>query len=612
MRNHPDAAASGPTNLDDVVKGLASGTINDESVHRMLDSVAARTQESVERLCLLVNLLFRGDNQLPPTLVDDLVEVCLDFPFNLEEQRSGSIMVWDEPAIAMRLTCELLLGQKYPDGKFGCDARTGVRHEADAAKALTVWLSDKFRFGFTNWLSAKAYTQITAALTLLAEFAASSELSIRAAMVLDLLLADLALHSFKGWLSTSSANPLGPNVGSEEDDLFLLFRSAFSDQPAVTLNLDELISIFMDRRNYQVPEVLVSIAKTSDQLIRVKESFGLDVSEVETELTKHPTQPRTSATDRARVYWAMHAFVNPESIRTTVAARTKLALPETNPFDRLKVVRKVPNALLPTLVKSLNPVQTGAAIQRANVQTFKTPNYALSSAQRYHPGEFGAKERIWQATLSGRVKVFGNHPRKIGVQIGSSDEEWLGNQVLPDVAQNDSVLLAIYDTSVRSGLHEGSRAKYSQLYFPFVQFDETKLGPHFVAGRSGNAYIGVLSIKPLEMVSDNRIVQRGEITCYAVMMADTTEYANLSQFANQIKYYYFRFDGRRLSLTTAYSKYRLEWGGEFTVDGIVKPSQYQRLESVWVQASRNPNRIYFAKDNFELDLNWADGTRILN
>mgnify|MGYP006947039062 CR=1 FL=1 len=44
------------------------------------------------------------------------------------------------------------------------------------------------------------------------------------------------------------------------------------------------------------------------------------------------------------------------------------------------------------------------------MQTFRTPQYQLSSIQRYHPGEFGDQQHLWHARLHGGVEVYGTHP----------------------------------------------------------------------------------------------------------------------------------------------------------------------------------------------------------
>jgi hypothetical protein len=61
---------------------------------------------------------------------------------------------------------------------------------------------------------------------------------------------------------------------------------------------------------------------------------------------------------------------------------------------------------------SLPQVREGSALSGNEVNTvvYKTPDYMLSSAQDYRPGESGRQEHIWQATLGPDAVVFTSHP----------------------------------------------------------------------------------------------------------------------------------------------------------------------------------------------------------
>ena len=50
------------------------------------------------------------------------------------------------------------------------------------------------------------------------------------------------------------------------------------------------------------------------------------------------------------------------------------------------------------------------ALSEANVETYRTPEYMLSSVQDYRPGAPGYQQHIWQATLGNRAIVYTNHP----------------------------------------------------------------------------------------------------------------------------------------------------------------------------------------------------------
>ncbi|MDI7277363.1 MAG: hypothetical protein QME94_15405, partial [Anaerolineae bacterium] len=110
--------------------------------------------------------------------------------------------------------------------------------------------------------------------------------------------------------------------------------------------------------------------------------------------------------------------------------------------------------------------RSAGAAQEVNRVTYRTPDYMLSSAQDYRPGERGRAEHIWQATLGPAAVVFANHPACATDDEAHRPGFWVGNQVLPRVAQWKDVLIAIHN------LPEGDWMGFTHAYFPTCAFDE--------------------------------------------------------------------------------------------------------------------------------------------
>ena len=122
------------------------------------------------------------------------------------------------------------------------------------------------------------------------------------------------------------------------------------------------------------------------------------------------------------------------------------------------------SGLLPFMVRILNPVTQGIAIQRANTYTYKTKDYMLSTAQAHHPGAFGDQQHIWQATLSPEVTVFTTHPAASAfddVDRNFSPGYWVGNGIQPYSVQHENVHISIYDLRKRIGFMEKDRKYYT-------------------------------------------------------------------------------------------------------------------------------------------------------
>lgn len=133
-----------------------------------------------------------------------------------------------------------------------------------------------------------------------------------------------------------------------------------------------------------------------------------------------------------------------------------------------------------------------------NKVTYKTPHYMLCSAQDYRPGERGEAEHIWQATLGSDAVVFVNHPACIGDTEEHRPGFWLGNQVLPRVAQWKDVLVAVHR------LPEDDWMGYTHAYFPVYMFSEYEIisdqGKTWAFARKDNGYLALTASQGFELV----------------------------------------------------------------------------------------------------------------
>jgi hypothetical protein len=137
----------------------------------------------------------------------------------------------------------------------------------------------------------------------------------------------------------------------------------------------------------------------------------------------------------------------------------------------------------------------GEGAQAVNKVTYRTPDYMLSSAQDYHPGEHGRAEHIWQATLGPEAVVFANHPACASGDDGRRPGFWLGNQVLPRVAQWKDVLIAIHN------LPEDDWMGFTHAYFPTHAFDEHMLRDGWAFARKGDGYLALTATQGLSLVT---------------------------------------------------------------------------------------------------------------
>lgn len=135
-----------------------------------------------------------------------------------------------------------------------------------------------------------------------------------------------------------------------------------------------------------------------------------------------------------------------------------------------------------------------AVPSEVNKVTYKTPDYMLSSAQDYRPGQPGSEEHIWQATLGEDAVVFVNHPACMSEHDAHKPGFWRGNAVLPRVAQWKDTLVAVH------ALPEEDPLGFTHAYFPTRAFDEQMIQRGWAFARKGKAYLAITASGGLELV----------------------------------------------------------------------------------------------------------------
>lgn len=583
----------------------------DESLlNRLIDAVNARIDSADHRMLLLLRILYT--TKLPEPWAQRARQAVTSFRYSLHEPGQDAMVCWTENHQLSFAVCEYLAGQLYPEVTFLNDGRSGKRHRNSGHARLQMWLADRFRFGLSEWLSNTYLAYDVASLTLLADHAEDESLVTRASMVLDLVLLDAALHSFETTLAATAGRGGAQAYQDPTVAPMSTVLACVAGNPVTDLDPGDLSVIFATRQRYQIPAAITELAR-GDEHRQVTSSQGLDVAEVPIKLAQHPDYPRTDPHEWGRFWWGMQAITTRETIVAAMDFVRGFGLASHPVFVPLTRFLRLPRQLLPKTVTALNPITAGTALQRAEIQTFRTPNYLLSSVQRYQPGEFGDQQHLWHARLRGNINVFGTHPgssawaREVRA---TSPSNWVGNGINPDIAQDGNILLAVSNLNQRHGYLEGRRLEKVHFYFPFVAFDQTRIGPHWVAGRRGNGYVGIVGTHQLEQVSEDEVVMRGTLTGYSVVMGDDEEFGSIAAFVKQLRQHVLTLHGTTLRLVMPYGSYELTWRGKFVAGTRVIESHYPRYDTAAVRAGRDPREIHVQAGAHRLDLDWQHLSRV--
>ncbi len=143
-----------------------------------------------------------------------------------------------------------------------------------------------------------------------------------------------------------------------------------------------------------------------------------------------------------------------------------------------------------------------AQADAANKVMYRTPDYMLSSVQDYQPGQPGAHEHIWQATLGPAAIVFANHPACSSFEEARVPNYWRGDGVLPRVAQWQDVLVAVY------ALPEDDWMGFTHAYFPTYAFDAYTLRDGWAFAQKGEGYLALTAAQGIELLETGMHARR--------------------------------------------------------------------------------------------------------
>jgi hypothetical protein len=144
--------------------------------------------------------------------------------------------------------------------------------------------------------------------------------------------------------------------------------------------------------------------------------------------------------------------------------------------------------------KERNVASLEPGTDEINKVTYKTAEFMLCSAQDYHPGQKGSAEHIWQATMGPDAVVFVNHPACMGDDKAHQPGFWLGNAVLPRVAQWKDVLISVHN------FPENDWMGFTHAYFPTFAFDEYEIENGWAFARKGKGCLAITARQGIELV----------------------------------------------------------------------------------------------------------------
>jgi hypothetical protein len=463
-----------------------------------------------------------------------------------EDMGHGQDMTyWSENHRILFATAEYLAGQFWPDDQFvsmrafrkeGPNGglrkgdMTGRGHMAHARKRVLRWLDERLRIGFSEWNSPGYYVYDIIPLLNLADFAVDPEIRVRAAMVMDLLIFDLALNSPTGAMAGSAGRVYfeGKNCVWEQavrnpSELLFGRLTHFTDYHFAAVAVATSPS-------YRPPDALIQLARKGPTTLTAKSRVSINFDEAP------EYGVGVSTADDMEFWWSRAAYATKQTILGSRAVATENGLLDTPPFsDILPAIKSAAKAIdtaedvgagilggiagavagfavagplgaigggiagavagaeAPDFTQvdaaDLFSVLTeGSVLSRGNLYVHRADGAALASVQNFRRGQINFQAMPCVAVLEGGAMVWTSYPSagsyldlsllfglihvdhaKIFPAGHDGPNWWTGNAVQPRVVQEGSAAITAYDAKETQKLMFGER---THAWFPKDQFDE--------------------------------------------------------------------------------------------------------------------------------------------
>lgn len=462
----------------------------------------------------LLNLWYGYRDQLPADTVAAMEERFLAFEYWYTEPTPDDVVdnkyYWSENHRLIFHTDELLAGQAFPDETFTNDGRTGAEHRDEAAGRILEWLDERVRFGFSEWHSDVYYQEDLNALLTLVEWAEDDEIARRSAMVLDLLLFDLAGHLQDGNFGvTHGRSYMKDKSRALDQDVFSMAKLLFDDTEQDYESRGDSGAAYLARaQRYRLPQVIADIASSDETTVDVQRmGVPLDISGPVVEDPEAPYGYDFDDPENVPFWWERGAQTAWQVVPLTIDTLTEYDLWESEffaPFLPLRDLVADDDEAARSLAAGLSDTLGFGLLSEVDTYTYRSPEVMLSSAQDHRPGVFGQQYHAWQATFDEDAIVFTTQPRgepEVGTEWPDSDGYWTGTGSMPRSAQQGAAAIHLYSPQYEPGppLPQFGYLDETHAYLPTEHFDEVVDSEDgWTFARQGDGYVGLWSLNPTE------------------------------------------------------------------------------------------------------------------
>lgn len=548
----------------------------------------------------------------------DLIKISqtvLGFKYWHDEPGEDTMCTWTESHYILFASGAFLAGQYFPDETFLNSGLTGRELLSKNRPRILRWMALRFYTGFSEWLSNVHYDEDLTALVNLVDFSEDEEIRQRAAIIIDLLLLDMALNSFRGVFGSTHGcsyedSKKWANQESTTDTFKLLFGIG------VFSSVDNMSAIaFALSTRYQLPKILYEIANDQHRLEMLnRQRMGIEVSQARW----WGLSPNKS--EDAMHLVTMGAYLHPKFANRFINLLNTFNWWQ-NPFfqfltqhrSRLKFLRAT--GFLPVVSCHYKRDFTRYTRATVNIYTYRTPDYMLSSAQDYQKGFGGDQQHLWQATLGPNAICFTTQPARTS---GPAPNYWCGNGCNPRIAQIKNVLIAVYQIDKYPAIYVPNQLDFSHAWLPRDQFEEIHEQDGWIFARWGDGYLALLSQYPYEWQvhpgenQGREIIVKQRKNIWLCELGDKPNYGDFQAFIERMLQAEVRFFSNRHVVYQSPSQGQLSFGWKTPLrqDGrTIHLDGFPRYGNPYTQVAFPSDQIAISFGEELLQLDWPNGRR---
>ena len=649
----------------------------DDSYFEDVALISANLEGAIERIdiredcadftaCGLIRFYLENEHRLADENKAEIKECLTGFKYWMDQYdgRQDSMCHWSENHQILFATTEYLAGCEWPDATFA-DGKSGEEHIAMAKERIEEWMYQRYYYGFNEYYSNNYYPEDIAPMANFIQFASAddSEMVSRMKIIMDIIWIDIATQSYKyidaagktqyAFISASGRmymdNKSGDDTGNRLRpyvDLVLENGNEYkTNSNRFFVCFKRMYEARVDGEPiYQVPDVIKAIFDDPKDKQVIKSSNGITIAELEADgfIGQDVGQ--------IMMQMGMEAFSNKEVIDNSITYLRRNKLFNNEFLNDFKLVNIWPLTLTKTLggiSGILNPSTNGKAIQRANVYTYQTPYYSMSTAQAHFAGDYADQHQINISTLASDLSVYTAQPKRNSTR----GQYWEGYGRLPYSVQDENVNISIYTIPDKKGMLEPHIVQYTHAYFPVGLFDEVNtdhLGRGYIFGRRGDTYImlhaisnadGTLAFKNdmpgvtdeqlatdlskikdsvrelIEASGDMRydlIFEGGDVHAWITELGSAADNADFASFISTMLANEYSFDDMTVSYTSGERTFEVKHGEYFKLNGESVDTEYARYENDYVVGGRVERKAEVIELSFggkSLRLSYEKGAR---